>query len=193
MRCLLIRGDVMYRIKGKIEGMADILFNAPPPIEDTKGAGKAPSKMSADELRVEAMKKLHRDARGLFLPETALLESLFAGSNRAGLKDGRRALSGTLKATLFVEGGLLFGREEPDYIHEVWGRVPPRTGGMVVLRRPALTTGWTLPFTLLVADDRIGAGQVREALDTAGLLVGVGAWRPIHGRYKVVEFETVKA
>lgn len=181
----------MYRIKGQIEGIADILFNAPPPIEDTKGKGKAPSKMSADELREAALLRLHKNGHGIFLPDTALLESIYAGSNRAGLKDGKRAMSGTLEAIMFVEGDLLFNRDAPDYIHEVWGRVPPRTGAMVVIRRPALNVGWELPFTFLVADDRIGDGQIKEAMETAGYLVGVGGWRPKYGRFKVTDWQIV--
>lgn len=178
----------MYRVKGVIEGISDFLYNAPPPIEDDKPKGKHASKMSADELREDALKRLHKNGQGLYLPDTALTASLFAGANFAGLKDGKRALSTLLKAIVFVEGDLLFNKEAPDYIHEAWGRVPPRTGAMVVIRRPALNTGWRLPFTLMVADDRISEGQLRESLEHAGLLVGVGGWRPRFGRFLVKEW-----
>lgn len=181
----------MYHITGTIEGIADILFNAPPPIEEEKGSGKKhPSKMSIEELREDALKRLHVNGRGLFHPSMAFLNCLYAGSNRAGLKDGKRSLSGTLEATVFVEGELLFGVDKPDYIHETWGRVPPRTGAMVVIRRPALKAGWRLPFNLLIADDRISSASIREALDHAGLLVGLGGWRPQYGRFKVIEWES---
>ncbi len=181
----------MYRIQGTLEGIADLLFNAPPPIEDDKPKGKSVSKMSASEAREDALKRLHKNGHGLYLPDTALTASLFAGANFAGLKDGKRALSTLLKAIVFVEGELLFGKEAPDYIHESWGRVPPRTGAMVVIRRPALNAGWTLPFTLMVADDRISEGQLHEAMEHAGLLVGVGGWRPRYGRFKLSRWEKV--
>jgi hypothetical protein len=182
----------MYKIKGGLEGMADILFNAPPPIEEEKGKGKAPSKMSSEELRQEAMKRLHRNGQGIFLRPEALLESMYDGSNRAGLKDGKRALSRLLEATVFVEDAILFGKDEPDYVHTCWGRVPPRTGAMVPIRRPAMNAGWKVSFTLAVMNDSIGEGQIREALDHAGLMVGVGSWRPQYGRFRVTSWEVIK-
>lgn len=178
----------MYHINGKIEGIADILFNAPPPIEDEKSGTKHPSKMSPEELRREALNHLHVNEKGIFLPDDGFIKALRAGSNFAGLKDGQRRLASLLEATVFVNGDLLFGRNEPDYIHEVWGRVPPRTGAMVVVRRPALSAGWELPFRLLVTSDKISEAQLKLALDQGGMLNGLGSWRPKYGRFKVVEW-----
>jgi hypothetical protein len=48
-----------------------------------------------------------------------------------------------------------FGVAEYDYIHEVLGRVPPRTGSQVLIRRPALDTGWVLTFALTVVNGKL--------------------------------------
>jgi hypothetical protein len=93
---------------------------------------------------------------------------------------------------VFVEDAILFGKDEPDYVHTCWGRVPPRTGAMVPIRRPAMNAGWKVSFTLAVMNDSIGEGQIREALDHAGLMVGVGSWRPQYGRFRVTSWEVIK-
>ena len=189
----------MYRVHGTIEGIADLLFNRPgeivEEIEDSPKP-KAAGRQTLEEKRQLAVKdKLHRDGSGhIIIPPSALLEALFAGANRAGLKDGKRSLSGTLEAICFIEGTLLVngGTDKPDYVHECWGRIPPRTGGMVVLCRPAFHPGWTAAFTMMVADDRIPQRDVRSSLDHAGLLVGIGAWRPQLGRFKVTAWDVAK-
>lgn len=72
------------------------------------------------------------------------------------------------------------------------GRVPPKRGPMVKVWRPAMEVGWTLRFAFRVFDDIVDAEQVREALATAGLLVGLGAWRPEYGRFVVDEWNVTR-
>ena len=45
---------------------------------------------------------------------------------------------------------------------------------------------------MMVADDRIPQRDVRASLDHAGLLVGIGAWRPQLGRFKVTAWDVAK-
>lgn len=186
----------MYRINGTIEGIADLLFNAPPPVEEEeqdRKTKKHPSKMTVAENRADSMKRLHQNGHGIHLPPGGFEKALLDGANLAGLKDGKRSLSTLLKATVFLEEDPTLGCEKPDYIHEKQGRVPPRTGAMVVIRRPAMNTGWTATFSLVVTTDRIVESDVRLALETAGMLVGLGGWRPRYGRFKITEWERVNA
>ncbi len=176
----------MYRIKGTLEGLADLLYNSPGPV--LKAKGKAPSKMSVEELDALAMEKLHEGPNGLFLPHGAFEKAVFEGATRAGLKDGKASLSRLLQAIMFIEGELLLHRDKPDYIHTVWGRVPPRTGAMVPIRRPAILAGWKIGFSLMISLDRIPDTEIRQAIDAAGLFVGFGSWRPKFGRFKVIDW-----
>ena len=92
---------------------------------------------------------------------------------------------------MFVEDehGLFFGTKDPDGIHESIGKRPPRTGAACVIRRPMLNTGWHLPFTLMVVDDRRPADNIRRAIEEAGLLCGMGSWRPEYGRFILTDWE----
>ena len=187
----------MFQVTGTIEGIADILFNAPPDIEEfeeAKGTKKRPSTMSIEEKQERALDRLHQDARGLFLPPGGFEKCLFTGSDYAGLKDGKRALSTLLKATLFLtEDPRLFVAgslaTRPDYIHEKLGRVPPRTGGMAVIRRPALNPGWQAKFMMTMTAARVAEYDRRMAREPGGSLVGLGGWRPRYGRFLVKEWK----
>jgi hypothetical protein len=63
---------------------------------------------------------------------------------------------------------------------------------MVMLYRPIFKDGWTLDFTVLIADDRITEDLVHDAFNSAGLLAGLGAGRPDFGRFIVTKWEVVK-
>ena len=81
------------------------------------------------------------------------------------------------------------GIREPDYLHETWGRLPPRTGAQVVVRRPALREGWQARFGFTITDDRVQEADVRLALEQGGVLVGLGSWRPRYGRFRITTWE----
>jgi hypothetical protein len=172
-----------YHVSGSIEGVAPILFNRP---------YTEPSSTQTEEKRkaTAARERIYLGPDGVFMPAWTFKKMLCVdGATRAGLKIKRTGLSKFLLPGLFMDGDPRFGVQEADFLHEVWGRVPPRTGAMVKIWRPALETGWHLAFGFQVYDDLIDASQIREALDVAGLKVGLGGWRPEYGRFVVREWE----
>jgi hypothetical protein len=175
----------MYRITGVIEGVAPLLFNRPDP--ETLEAPN-PGKRSAAQRLKEAEARIYKNGHGVFLPKHNFKKCLLDGSGKAGMKVGMKSLAQFLDASVFVEDDLLFGQDSYDFMHAVPGRVPPRTGAMVMIRRPAMQTGWQLPFALQVVDDRRVPEQIRMALDEAGMLAGLGSWRPEYGRFIVTEW-----
>lgn len=60
---------------------------------------------------------------------------------------------------------------------------------MVMLYRPKLDPGWMLSFRLLVADTTIDPETLKQIIKFAGLLAGMGAWRPEYGRFVLERFE----
>jgi len=64
--------------------------------------------------------------------------------------------------------------------------------GRVERARLALNTGWRLLLHLEVADDQLPIETLQEILIDAGLRVGIGDNRPENGRFRIVQFETVK-
>jgi len=175
----------VYRVSGQLTGVAPLLIN-----RYTGDPGKGPGGKTSEKKRwEEAKQKAYRGNNGLYLPSWTFKRVLLDGCGMAGMKrDARRGLSKYLEASVFVEGDLLFGKHEPDFYHEAMGRIPPRTGGYVPIIRPALETGWQLPFRLVVLDDTITEEQVRWAMEEAGVRAGIGAWRPEYGRFVVSEW-----
>lgn len=178
----------MYKINARIQGVAPFLFNRmidPSQLDKPSSGGK----VQPGERQQEAEHRVYADDDGLFIPRWNLKKCLLMGVTKAGLKEGRAGLASFLEATVFVDCDPHFiGKKQRDYIDERVGRIPPRTGAAAIIRRPALATGWELPFTLTVVDDRRDAGAIRRGLEEAGLLVGLGSFRPEHGRFIVTEW-----
>lgn len=179
----------MYQIVGAIEGLAPILFNR---MVDDLEAESTKGRVSKEDRMKEVQAKLYVDNKGVYYTGWALKQCLLEGCKLSGLKVGRRSLYSFLAATVFFPHQMYFrDKTEADFIHEHWGRRPPRTGGAMIIRRPALDTGWKLDFTLNVMDDRRTPEEIRRSLDEGGLLVGIGSWRPEYGRFIVTEWEVI--
>ena len=59
---------------------------------------------------------------------------------------------------------------------------------MTIVRRPAMKAGWKIQATIAVLDDTLPVEALRNAIETAGLYVGVGSWRPEFGRFVLREW-----
>ena|SRR5579872_3627730 len=176
----------MYRIQTELTGLAPFLYNriAADALDGTTGKKRDPA------AAVEA--KLYRAAdRTLILPQWNLKRVLLDGAIKLKTKVAKTSLTDLVSACVFVDGDPSFGVKEPDAIHPCVGRVPPRRGAAVLIRRPLLNQGWKLRVLFAVTNDVIPLTQVKAALDVAGLLVGMGSWRPQFGRFEVSQFEQV--
>lgn len=180
----------MQRIKGKIEGVAPILFSRMRSALDDKPKPKPTDK----EKKTEALQRCHRDNSGIYLPHDMFKQSLLGGCKAADVKKGRKSYAPFLEALVFVDGNLYLGKQEPDDVYEHWGRIPPGPkGAAVMLRYPIFHTGWQADFSLVVAiDDGNTIEAVKQSLDAAGLLIGMGSWRPEFGRFVVREWAVEK-
>jgi hypothetical protein len=188
----------MYRIDAAIQGVAPFLFNrmVDPDALDRPSGGSG--RRTADDKETEATGKVYRDEKGLYWPSWNLKKCLLVGVKMAGLKEGRGSLVPYVEGTVFIEREPRFENAdgtpklEADFMHKVVGKIPPKTGAAAIIRRPALETGWVLRFALNVVDDRRDERALRRALDEAGLLAGMGSWRPEHGRFIVTDWQVTK-
>ena len=184
----------MYRITGSIKFIADVLFNKPTKaVLATIDSGQRGKKLTVQQKLEEVPEKLHYNGKSVVLPGDTFKESFIEGSKFAGLKIGKRSFYPILKACAFVEGDLPLGAKKPDYVHEHQGRIPPRTGQLAIIRRPAFKAGRELPFSILVAEDIVESEQIKIAIQHGGTFVGVGSWRPKFGRYQLVDWKLEKA
>lgn len=176
----------MLSISGRIEGVAPLLFsrmNA-----DLEGPGGKPS---PEEKAMEPFNKLHRDdGQGVYIPQNMFKQSILAGAKAGNVKNGRASYATLLEAIMFAQGPLYLGKETFDDVYETWGRRPPGPrGAAIMIRYPRFHVGWRAPFKLaLTQGDRHTVEAVRQSLEAAGLLVGLGSWRPEYGRFIVTEF-----
>lgn len=185
----------MYQVSMKIEGIADFLFNrmTEEDLGDFKG-GKSGGQMTDDQRLKRAEGKVYSDEAGLFLPPWTVKKLFLNGAFEGKLKLSKKPLHRIIAAMVFVQGPGRFVDDrgkpvvERDYIHQITGRTPPRTGAMTIVRRPAMKAGWKIQATMAVLDDTLPVEALRNAIETAGLYVGVGSWRPEFGRFVLREW-----
>lgn len=184
----------MYKIKVEIEGIAPILFNRfTEQNQADVETGRSVGKQTSEVKRNLALNKVYRNDEGLFCPSANIKKAVVLACGISQLKHGRKSLGPILNAVLFFEPmEILFGLNEPDFMHEQVGRIPPRTGARVVLYRPALNTGWKLSFVMNIFADSVGFEQVKRALNDAGIFQGLCDGRPEYGRFQVNKFELIK-
>lgn len=187
----------MYEITITIEGLADYLFNRMTEADLAGFRGGQSGGNATDEQRRKASEgRVYADDEGLFLPAWTIKRVLLDGANAGNLKLSKKPLARRLAAVAFTQGVGRFYRgakaiRERDYLSEVPGRTPPKKGTMTIVRRPALKAGWLLAFRIAVLDDGVPPQIIRDALDAAGIYVGIGAWRPEFGRFIVREFSVI--
>lgn len=172
----------MYAIDGMIRGLQPFLYN--------RYTDKIrPGKLRKEELIEEATRRVYRDEAGvLILPPWNLLRCFLDGARLAEVKHGRKSIGQYLLALMMVEASPSFGVKEFK-IREDLGRVPPRTGPMVILYRPQLDPGWVLSFRAQIADSStLPPETMHEIVKRAGILAGIGAWRPYFGRFVIESF-----
>lgn len=175
----------MYTVKTTVQGVAPLLFNRPD--DERKVTGTI-----TEEQRKESAQqnKVHKNGHGVFIPAWNIKQTLINGCKNT-LK-GKASITNYVKAACFPKDAL-FGRDEVDFLHECWGRVPPRTGALVKIWRPALKEGWTLPVEFSVTDDRLNSEALRLGWEHSGLMIGLGSWRPEYGRFIVLDWVVAKA
>jgi len=182
----------MYVITGEIQGVAPLLFNKmlEGELEQTASSKTLKGRVTVEDRIAEAENRVYRNEAGIiYLPGWNFKQCLLEGCRRSGLKVGRGSLMPYLQAAVFPDRELYFSnRKTHDFMHENWGRRPPRTGGACMVRRPALKEGWKLAFNLNIVDDRRHPEEIKRSLEEAGLLVGIGSWRPEYGRFIVTKF-----
>ncbi len=130
----------------------------------------------------------------LALPWVNLYKSIVAGSKRFRFK-GRETMEKLVAATIACEQDMIPLGTDIYKIDSRWGRIPPKTGGVVMLNR-ALMPEWEASFVLLVDDEFYPADKLQEVLVVTGKLVGVCANRPElkgpYGRWGVTRWEILE-
>lgn len=130
---------------------------------------------------------LYKDDEGIYIPALQVKGSLINGGKLVKRKP-YGSFKDIVKAYFFIEPEKIYiGKTEPDFINESF---PARKDGQRVrLLHPAFNSGLEVEFYLIVTNEEVDIKTTRLILEQAGLSNGLGAWRPEHGRYEVIDMK----
>lgn len=177
-----------YSVAVTIEGSADFLFhrwNCESVEEKARAAKNSKGKKTDD---VESY--VYRTSDGsLAIPGEYLRGAVInAAKFRQDPRSPRKSAMDLFKAALVVTTPLSsLGVNTWDYLDK--RRVMVQRQGINRVR-PAMRAGWTATFDLLVMlPEYVDRGSLRETIESAGRLIGLGDFRPTFGRFGIIRFE----
>ena len=192
------------QIQAKIQGTRPLLMHSGALVDPQNDFVKAIKKISAKKpktdadqaeiARLEFLGAVYVDDSGsIVLPDVNIMSAIVAGARKSSR--GKDAQAG-----VFVDGHGTFdfsfsGKKTPEALWESGKFIDRRA---VVIQRSKIMRvrprfdKWSSSFTLEIDDTVCNAEAVRDWLETAGNRRGIGDFRPMYGRFKVVEFKPEK-
>lgn len=182
-----IQAGAPYSVHIVIEGVADLLFHRWN-CEAVDAKAKA-AKNSAAKKTDDIESYVYRDDAGeLCLPGEYLRQAIIAAAKfKQDPRSPRKSAQDITKAGVVSLTPLAsLGTARWDY--EDRRRVVIQRSGVNRVR-PAMRAGWRASFDLMVVlPEYLDRAWIKDTLDTAGRLIGVGDFRPTFGRFTVIEF-----
>lgn len=176
-----------YAVSVTVEGSSDFLFhrwNAEAVDEKAKSAKNSKAKKTDD---VESY-VYRTDIGDLAIPGEYLRGAIIhAAKFRQDPRSPRKSAMDLFKAAIVVTTPLAsLGTAQWDYLDK--RRVMVQRAG-INRTRPAMRAGWRVQFDLMVLlPEYIDRNALRETIESAGRLIGIGDFRPTFGRFGIVNF-----
>lgn len=177
-----------YAVAVTVEGSADFLFhrwNAEAVDEKAKSAKNSKAKKTDD---VESY-VYRTDAGELAIPGEYLRGAIIhAAKFRQDPRSPRKSAMDLFKAAIVVTTPLAsLGVSEWDYLDK--RRVMIQRAG-INRTRPAMRAGWKAEFDLMILlPEYVDRLALRQTIEAAGRLIGIGDFRPTFGRFGIINFE----
>ena len=179
----------------RIEGVHDILFhrwNA----EDVQAKAEA-KKGSEEKKRDNPEAYVYRNDEGyICIPGRYIVRSVVeAGRNFQDPRSKRKMAKDLVQAAVIADEMLspvlVGGKKTKEWEYDDRQRVCIMRSA-VTRTRPAFKKGWQADFTLVsLVPDLVTPDFLRKLVDNAGLLIGLGDFRPTYGRFRVTHWEIV--
>jgi hypothetical protein len=184
----IIEMEFPYIVDVTIEGSADILLHA---WNNEAVAVKSKSRKGSKAKKTDDVESyVRRDAKGEVCVTGDYLRGsiINAAKFRQDPRSPRKSAMDLYKAAIISLTPLAsFGAAKWDY--EDKRRVIVH-GSAITRVRPAMVAGWRLPFTFLCnLPEYVSPLELRETIEQAGRLVGIGDHRPTYGRFGIVAYE----
>lgn len=180
----ILEYSLPYTVAVTVSGVAPILFHRWN-VEGVEAKAKA-AKGSAAKKSDDVESYLYRnDAGEICLPGEYLRQAIIhAAKFKQDPRSPRKSAMDLFKAAVITLTPLAsLGVTEPDFLDR--RRVMVQRNG-ITRTRPAMKDGWTCMIELMVnLPEYVPPVLLRQVLDDAGRLVGVGDFRPTYGRFAV--------
>lgn len=195
----------MYVIHVQIIGTASLLQNrfAPDLLNNLMQGAK--KQTGAIDYSQEWMNAMYVTSDGyLYQPATHLEGALVEAAKAFKIKgSGNKTWRSVIRAYCYVKPGQILHLRNGEVVkapdaelltnpsNYLSVNVQRVTVGRAAVARSRLeiAEGWQLNFTIEVIDEQVGPDVIREILAEAGRAVGIGDYRPRHGRFEIVTFD----
>ena len=177
-----------YAVIVTIQGAADYLFHRwnPEAVEAKANAAKNSAAKKTDDVENYVWRM---DDGNLAIPGEHLRGAIVAAAKfRQDPRSPRKSAMDLFKAGVVVTTILApLGTKKWDYLDKRRAMVQ-RNGINRV--RPAMRIGWQASFEVMVLlPEYIDRNALRETIESAGRLCGIGDFRPTFGRFGIVKFK----
>lgn len=184
----VIQHSEPYAVCVTLKGSSDMLFHAwnPEAVDEKAAASKNSKGKKTDNLE----SYVYRTESGeIAIPGEYLRGAVInAAKFRQDPRSPRKSAMDLFKAAIVVTSPLAsLGVVDWDYLDK--RRVTIQRAGINRVR-PAMRAGWEATFDLLVTlPEYVDRNLLRETIESAGRLIGLGDFRPTYGRFGVVSFK----
>ena len=177
----------------RIQGTKDILFHAWN-FEDVQAKAEA-KKGSEEKKRDNPEAYIYRNDDGyICIPGRYIVRSVVeAGRNfqdpRSKKKMAKDLVQAAVMCDELLSPILINGEPVKTWEYEDRQRVCIMRSA-ITRTRPAFKKGWEVEFSLVsLVPDLVTPDFLRKLVDNAGLLIGLGDFRPTYGRFRVIRWE----
>jgi hypothetical protein len=189
----------MKKYKVRIQGSSAMLMN-----KLSKELLTELSKIKKDELPQWEENNWQKKAYSInegdniqyILPELVLRAMVIEAGKKATTrcpKEIGRTWTNYLKSSvLIIEPALLENVTIQPFGSMVNGNPSSGKGSSKVYKiRPLISKGWVGEFVIMDLVEKMDNESITEILSAGGKFVGVGDWRPMHGRFEVISVEEI--
>jgi hypothetical protein len=180
-----------YRVEVTLRGDSELLFHRWN-CEAVEAKAKS-SKGSAAKKTDDVESYVYRNGKDeLCIPGEYLRQAIIAAAKfRQDPRSPRKSAQDLVKAAVVSLTPLAsLGVKKWDYEHRC--RVQVQRNGITRVR-PAISTGWSASFVLLVnLPEYVPLDMLHGLINDAGRLIGIADFRPTYGRFQIVRFQALE-
>lgn len=170
----------MKEVKVKIKGIKPLLQNRIT-LENLKTDGRVRRQIDEQE---EIESKLYRNSNGCYIPSTYIEGCLKKAGSYFKYK-GNLTFKQLMKSVIVEPDEIPLGKKTYD---EIDIRPANIRGNFIACRRPKFND-WKVEFSIIFNENIMSTEDIKRILEYAGNFIGIGAYRPKFGRFKIISFE----